>query len=106
MADSLDDICVLIKKIYNSDDIGQEISKEIEREIFCKEKPIYNNEFFAAGQNNIKAALNLIIDAEEYEGERELLFYEQRYSIYRIFKREDDFTELYCEVIAGGEKAL
>ena len=106
MSNSLDNVCKLIKKEYYQDKIGQFLAKESEREIFCKEKPIYNNEFFNAGQCGIKPSLNLVIDSEEYEGEKELVFEEVRYNIYRTFKREDSFTELYCEVVCGGKKEM
>lgn len=106
MAESLDNVCELIKKEFYEDDIGQSLARESKRGIFCKEKPIYSDEFFKAGQSGIKPSLKLIIYTEEYEGEKELIFEGVRYNIYRSFKREDSFMELYCEVVCGGEKDL
>lgn len=99
---SLDDVCFLISKTYIEDDIGQEIEVPVERQVFCSEIGVSRQEFSVAGQLGLKSKKTIVVDSDEYDQEATLMFEETRYSVYRDFRRPDGYTELYCEVRAGG----
>lgn len=85
------------------DDLGQ--VEEIEtysRQVFCKKKSVPQNEFFQAGLNDIKASIVLIVHTLEYQGEESVKYSDKIYRIYRTYERDDERTELYGEVRAGG----
>lgn len=98
---SLDDVCFLISITSKDDELGQSIDSEIERQIFCSKTSINRAEFLAAGQLNHKPQMTIIVDADEYDGEKLLRYGGNKFVIYRSFMRTDGFTELYCEVRVG-----
>ncbi len=107
---SLDDVCSLISLSVTEDDLGQDIETEIPRQIFCSKLSINRAEFLAAGQLGLKPQMTILVDSDEYDGEKSLRYEENgeltedspKYEIYRDYRRSDGFTELYCEVRTGG----
>ena len=98
---SLDDVCNLIKVTSTFDKLNQPILKEEPFMVFCSKLSITRAEFNAAGNNGFKPEIMLIIDAESYDGEKLVQYYDKKYSIYKTFQRVDGFIELYCEVKAS-----
>ena len=85
------------------DELGQTESIEhYTRMVFCDEKGVPQSEFFSAGQSGIKAAKKLIINTMDYQDELKLKFKDKVYVVYRTYPRDDEKTELYCEVKVGG----
>lgn len=85
------------------DDLGQiEVSEDFTRQVFCEKKSISQNEFFQAGQNGFKPKCVLIVYLLDYQEEQKVQYNNKTYSIYRIYERDDERIELYCEVKAGG----
>ncbi|WP_025148778.1 phage head closure protein [Bacillus sp. H1a] len=85
------------------DELGQKEEKEtFSRQVFCKKKSVPQSEFFQAGQSNIKASHVLIVHILDYQDERKVKYRDKEYSIYRMYERDDEKIELYCEVKAGG----
>ncbi|PEN09672.1 phage head closure protein [Bacillus pseudomycoides] len=100
---SLDDVCFLISVENEKDDLGQVIStNETERQIFCSKLSISRQEFLAGGQLGLKPQIIFVVDSDEYDDETSLKYENQKYTVYRIFPRFDGYTEVYCEVKAGG----
>ncbi|UTI42104.1 hypothetical protein [Niallia sp. RD1] len=100
---SLDDICELISTTSVKGELNQPVFTEIPRQIFCSVMSISRAEFFSAGQSSLKPQIMLIVDSDEYDGEKLVKYSNKKYSVYRHFLRVDGFTELYCEVKAGGK---
>lgn len=99
---SLDDVCELISITTTQDELGQDIETEIPRQIFCSKLSVNRAEFLVAGQLNHKPQIVLVVDSDEYDEETKIDYQSKKYTIYRSFMRSDGFTELYCEVRAGG----
>jgi hypothetical protein len=107
---SLDDVCLLISVTTTKDELGQPIETETHRQIFCSKLSVNRAEFLAAGQLDHKPQMTLLVDSDEYDGEKSLRYDKhgnlteesEKYHVYRDFMRDDGFTELYCEVRAGG----
>ncbi|MGG3888641.1 phage head closure protein [Metabacillus fastidiosus] len=84
------------------DELGQvDKIEDFSRQVFCEEKSIPQSEFFAAGQNEIKASFILIVHLFDYKKERKVKYDNEIYHIYRTYKRKDERIELYCEVKTG-----
>ncbi|HHQ2481021.1 TPA: phage head closure protein [Bacillus cereus] len=99
----MNDIILFPVVTTTEDELGQvEVSEYFTRQVFCEKKSVSQNEFFQAGQSDIKASCVLIVHVLDYQEEREVKYREKEYNIYRTYERDDEKIELYCEVIAGG----
>lgn len=94
---TFDNICELHKGYSNStDSIGNPVrSLDLGREVPCQEMPVSQSEFFAAARSGIRAELLLRINSEEYARERYVQYDGRLYEIYRIYRTDADYTELY-----------
>ena len=90
----------LIKSEYAPDEMGRQIATETEREIFAEISSISQGEFFKAGQSGISPEVRAVIWTAEYDGERIAEAGGVRYTIYRIYNRNDK-TELYMSQKVG-----
>lgn len=101
---SLDDICILVNVETLRGERGERLKDTIaEREIFCGRLHINQTEFFKAHQEGLNSDLCLLVDWQEYEGEKQLVYNNVTYAIYRVFERGDGYIELYCSIKAGVE---
>lgn len=98
---SLDDVCLLIKQNYQTDELGQDIPIEEEREVFCAILPIYSTEYTKLHLQGIKPRIAFVMQKEEYGGETLIAYQGQRYTVYRLYP-VGEMLELYCEVRKGG----
>lgn len=99
---SKDDVCFLMSTTVVLDELLQEIEVKRPAMVYCATSSIGQREFTATMQNGLKAELTIIINHDEYDGQREIEYNRQMYSIYRTFVRDDGDIELYCEVRVGG----
>lgn len=95
----------LIFETYSQDDIGQQIAIPVYTKVYASEKPIGQNEFFLAGQTNIKPEKCFIIRQADYKNELKLRYPADDtgkiFSIYRTYNIKNELVELYCEVRSG-----
>jgi len=92
---------ILLTNTYTKDDIGQLIPTVEEKEIFALVSSASQSEFFNAGQNGFKADKVFDVLVTEYDGQTEVVYKEDTYSIYRTYEREDARIELYAEKRVG-----
>lgn len=98
----MNEVIKLITYTETKDALLQVVKTPVYREVYAEEKPIHSNEFFRAGQNNIKPRVMFEVHTHEYEGEEDLRHGGAVYHIYRTFKNvKTGRTELYCEVRIG-----
>lgn len=101
---SLDDACTLIKIETKRGSMGERLPDKItEREIFCSRLKINQSEFFKAHQEGLRSDLCLLVDREEYGGEKQLTYCGEMYAVYRVYERGDGYIELYCSERVGCE---
>lgn len=62
-----------------------------------KVEDVYSNEFYEASQIGLKAELRLRISALNYNGERELVYNNEGYSVIRTSTPHIDEVVLICE---------
>lgn len=95
------DIAFLIAETMIKDKIGQQISVESEREVFCSVKSVGQKEFFEGGRNGLKPSLLIIVDFDDYQDEKIVLYNEKKYSVYRTYTTERKDIELYIQEKVG-----
>ena len=72
------------------------------RTILARMDDVSRSEFFAAGQNGMRAEFSFIVNPVEYEGEKLCAWNGQRYAIYRTYHVPGtDDLELYVQREAG-----
>lgn len=98
---SFDNVCTFIKRETTQDENLNDVITDTETNVFCAELPIASNEFFKAEQSGIKASKEFVVYTEEYNDEQLIKYNDKLYSIYRIYQRPDEYTELYCESRVG-----
>lgn len=105
----------LISKKIEKDGIGNDVVIEKAKKILCKVLDVGSSEFYNAKVSGIKPEIKFVIKSFEYEGEREVVFDGNKYSIIRTYHAEKqgegyrrnklrfDEIELTCEkVLAYG----
>lgn len=90
--------CKLLSSTIETNSIGTEIEKVIEKVIpIIQVEDIYANEFYEANQQGFKPSLRLRISALNFEYEKELIYMNQTYSIIRTQEPTADEIILICE---------
>lgn len=90
--------CILLSTSIQSNSIG--VEEEVQTQIDCpiiKVEDVYANEFYSANEQGFKPSLRLRISALNYNGELELIYKGETYSIIRTQEPEADELILVCE---------
>lgn len=98
---SLDDICNLVTVTISRGNKGEEIESTSKKEVFCRRLKITQTEFFKAYQEGLRSSICLLVDWDEYGGEKKVEYSDKMYLIYRVYERGDGYIELYGEERAG-----
>ena len=99
---SLDDVCFLMSTSIIVDELLQQIEVTLPELVYCSKLSVGQKEFSVTMQKGLKAEMTIIMNHDEYDGEKVLEYNRKKYSIYRTFVRDDGNIELYCEVRVGG----
>lgn len=95
------DIIKLISETFTQDEIGQYISQETEREVFCEVRSVTRSEWFNAGRDGLQPEFMFIMFAPDYFGEKIVEYKGVRYGIYRTYVGRNEQIELYAEAKGG-----
>lgn len=91
----------LLTIAYAIDAIGQRKETASETPVFAMVESISMSEFFQAGEIGLKPDLKFTIWLTEYEGQENLRYKSDIYSIYRTYRRKDGRVELYAQKRVG-----
>lgn len=91
----------LLSATYETDDIGQELETLTETTVFCDVRSISRDEFFEAGRNGLNPAFQVTMNRYEYNGEKECIYNDVKYGIYRSYVGRGENIELYLEKKTG-----
>ena len=91
----------LISGNYTQDEIGQFITEETSRLVFCDVRSITREEWFNAGRNGLKPSYVFIVFEPDYQGEKIVEFNGIRYGVYRTYRGRNEQMELYVEEKGG-----
>lgn len=94
-------IISLISEKHSQDSIGQFISEEVKRDVYCDVRSISRAEWFDAGRNGLQPTYVFTMFAPDYNGEKIVEFECQRYGIYRTYRARNEQIELYVESKGG-----
>ena len=94
-------IIKLISETRTQDSIGQWVSQEIERTVFCDVRSITREEWFNAGRDGLQPSFMFVIFEPDYQGEKIVEFNGHRYGVYRTFRARNERMELYVEEKGG-----
>lgn len=98
----MDDVITLITLTREQDQFG--VWRETETQttnVFCRVESVNRAEFFGGGRNGLNPEFEFIIAAVDWNGARELIYHGNRYSVYRVFRTDSDYIELYAERKGG-----
>ena len=91
----------LISEAFEFDEIGNQISTEKKKEIFCNVKSVSKNEFYNAAATGLKPSLVFVIHSYEYENEEKAEFEGTIYNVIRTYIVNSEQLELTCEKVIG-----
>lgn len=97
------EIVYLISQIKEEDDIGNIItSSETSKKIYAKKQSVRTNEFYNAIQSGLSPQVELVIKRLNYNGEEELKWNNEIYSIIRTIDPKNKFDiVLVCQKKIG-----
>lgn len=80
---------------------------ESTRDVYCVVKSVGQTEVYQANAVGLNPELKLVLaHAFEYDGEKQLLFHEERYDIIRTYVNEADGIELTIQKVTGNAADL
>ena len=94
-------IIYLVHEIRTQDEIGQFISHEELRQVYCDVRSITQTEWFEAGRNGLQPMFKVVMFEPDYQGETMREYNNRRYAIYRTYRGRNDAIELYVEAKGG-----
>ena len=94
-------VITLIEETFRQDEIGQTVTQENKRKVYCNIASISGSEWMEAGRNGIKAEYKVVMFRYDYQGEIIAELDGQRYSVYRTYAAQNEMIELYLEKKAG-----
>lgn len=91
----------LISNAYTFDDIGQPIPTASVKSVFAIVRSASQSEFFNAGEHGLKPDKVFDVLITEYEGQTEISYAGNTYTVYRTYERDDGRVELHTEKRVG-----
>lgn len=95
------DVIYLIAETRTQDEIGQFISTEAKRMVFCDVRSVSRNEWYDAGRDGMRPSLCFVMFTPDYNGEKIIEYSGTRYSVYRTYVGRNEQLELYVEEKGG-----
>ena len=85
-------IIYLVNKVVEDDDIGNNISSsETTTKIYAKKQSVRTNEYYSAVETGITPSYEFVVKRLDYNGQSELNYNNQRFSIIRTVDPKNKF---------------
>lgn len=98
----MDDVITLLSYTRTQDSVGRWVESTPERkDVFCKVDSVSRSEFYQAGRTGLNPEFQFTVAAVDYDGQRECVFHDKTYAIYRTYRTDDDYMELYVQRKGG-----
>lgn len=91
----------LISESYTKDEIGQYVTTETSRLVYCDVRSVSRAEWFDAGRNGMQPTYIFIMFAPDYHGEQIVEYSGKRYGVYRTYVGRNEKIEIYVEEKGG-----
>lgn len=95
------DVITLLSSVISVDDYGVERMTRTSRDVYVQVDSVTRSEFFEGGRAGLNPEFKFTMFAADYEGERELIYNNLTYTIYRTYYGRNDNLELYAERKGG-----
>lgn len=95
------DVITLLATVQTQNAFGVWEETTTSREVFCKVDSVTRQEFFEGGRNGLNPEFRITMFFGDYNGEREVIYKDKPYSVYRTFHGRTDTLELYVERKGG-----
>lgn len=94
-------ICELVSVSYTTDTIGQKVTNETLKHVFCNISSVNAVEFMEGSRNGLRPELRVSMFRYDYDGELTAIVNGVRYGVYRTYFAKNDMIDLYLERKAG-----
>lgn len=92
----------LISQQYEIDEIGNQRLQTNYVEVPIAEiQDVYASEYYNARQQGLKPTFRVMISNLNYNGEEELIYMSQHYTIIRVDRVDNEYVALICEKRVG-----
>lgn len=97
----MDAVLTLITQTNYKNEYGVSEQLRTSHDVFCKVQSVTRTEFFDGGRNGLNPEYQFTIFAGDYNDETLCEYNGKTYGIYRIYRTDDDYIELYAERKGG-----
>lgn len=97
----MDDVLTLLKVTTEKGTRGVLHKSIASRDVFCKRRSVSRNEFFDGGRNGLNPEFVFDVFHGDYDGETLCRYDGKSYAIYRTYRTESDYIELYAQREGG-----
>lgn len=91
----------LVSAVIQTDAYGVQKRTETKKKVFGQINSVTASEFFEGGRNGLFPELRFSMFLYDYSGETVVEYDGKRYFVYRTYKARGDIMELYCERKGG-----
>lgn len=95
------DVITLLATTQTQNAFGVWEETTTNRDVFCKVDSVTRQEFFEGGRNGLNPEFRITMFFGDYNGEREVIYKDKPYTVYRTFHGRTDTIELYVERKGG-----
>ena len=99
------EVITLLGETQTQNEYGVWVPERTSKDVFCQVNSVTRAEFFEGGRNGLNPEFRFTVFFGDYEGEREVIFKGNSYSVYRTYHARTDELELYVERKGGSNGA-
>lgn len=96
--------CTLVAKDYELDEEGSPIPLETRTEVFCNEYTVGANTWSSMYEIGISAVVELQVRTCDYNGERDVLYGDQWYTVERVITKGDNLRLVMRHLLSDSEE--
>lgn len=97
----MDHVIKLVATTTVKDEYGVDRTVKTARDVFCKVRSASRAEFFDGGRNGLNPEYSFVMFAADYQGESIVEYEGKTYSVYRTYRTDADYIEIYVERKGG-----
>lgn len=97
----MDHVIKLVATTTVKDEYGVDRMVKTARDVFCKVRSASRAEFFDGGRKGLNPEYSFTMFAADYQGETIVEYEGKTYSVYRTYRTDADYIEIYVERKGG-----
>lgn len=98
---TFDDCITLCGSVVSVDEFLQEQITYKKTDILACRRNVSRSEFYLGKKLGLDIVLNFVINAFEYNGEKEIIFDGKKYSVVKTYALSGDLLELTCQLMVN-----